>query len=91
MSRFESLPEETRKTLSERLGEDPDIEALDDAVALAESLRQEQQPSAPRNIGAQPSAGRMTGINPGGKATVEEIAKMSKQQMAAYLKKNYGR
>ena len=92
MSRFESLPEDTREHLNHRLGEDPDLETLDDAVALAESLRPEAvAASAPRNIGAQPSAGRVAGVNPGGKATPKEIAKMSKVQMAAYLKQNYGR
>ena len=92
MSRFELLPEDTREHLNQRLGEDPDLEALDDAVALAESFRPEAvAASAPRNIGAQPSAGRVAGVNPGGKATPREIAKMSKAQMAAYLKQNYGR
>ena len=92
MARFESLPEDTRQHLADRLGEDPDLEALDNAVALAESLRPEAvAPSVPRNIGAQPSAGKVAGVNPGGKATAREIAKMSKQQMAAYLKQNYGK
>ena len=92
MSRFELLPEDTREHLNQRLGEDPDLETLDDAVALAESFRPEAvAASAPRNIGAQPSAGRVAGVNPGGKATAREIAKMSKVQMATYLNQNYGR
>ena len=91
MTRFEALPEDTRQHLSQRLGENPDLEALDDAVALAESLRPEVAAQAPRNIGAQPSAGRVPGVNPGGKATPREIAKMSKAQQAAYLLQNYSR
>ncbi|QDP47524.1 MAG: hypothetical protein Unbinned4350contig1002_9 [Prokaryotic dsDNA virus sp.] len=90
--RFESLPEETREHLSQRLGENPDLEAFEDAVALAESLRpQTEAATTPRNIGATPSAGRIPRVDPGGKATPQEIAKMSKVEMAAYLKRNYGR
>ena len=92
LGRFEALPEETRDHLSQRLGDSPDLEALDDAVALAESLRPESvAPTAPRNIGAQPSAGKMPSVNAGQKATAREIAKMTKAQQAAYLKQHYGR
>ena len=90
LSRLDALPEETRQHLTTRLGEDPDVEALDDAVALAESLRPEASASAPRNIGAQPSAGRVPSVNNAGKASPREIAKMSKEQMRDYLKRNYG-
>ena len=90
LSRLDALPEETRQHLTTRLGEDPDVETLDDAVALAESLRPEASASAPCNIGAQPSAGRVPSVNNAGKASPREIAKMSKEQMRDYLKRNYG-
>ena len=91
MTRLQSLPEDTRQHLTERFGEDPDVDALDDAVSLAESLRTQANVSAPRNIGAQPSAGRVPSVNNAGKATPQEIAKMSQAQMQEYLKRNYGR
>lgn len=90
--RFESLPEETRETLAQRLGENPDLEAFEDAVALAESLRPTVDVSTPpRNLGVSPSAGRVPKVDPGAKATPQEIAKMSRAEMQAYLQRNYGR
>jgi hypothetical protein len=91
-NRFESLPEETKHHLTQRLGESPDLETFENAVALAESLRPQTEATLkPRNIGATPSAGRIPKVDPGGKATAREIAKMSKTEQAAYLLNNYGR
>jgi len=89
--RFESLPDTVREHLQGQLGETPDLEAYENAVALAESL-QAQNGSAvqPRSIGAQPSAGRVKAVTGGGKATAQEIAKMTREEQQAYLQRFYG-
>lgn len=88
-SRLEALPQQVRETLEERLGETPDLDTLETSVALAESLQTETRMPVPRNIGVQPSAGRVASISSNGKASVTDIAKMSRTEQAAYLRQNY--
>lgn len=89
-ARFEALPEDARNHLAARLGDKPNLEALDDAVSLAESLRVEAPGAlAPRNLGAQPSAGRVGKVITADKASIADIAKMTRTQQAEYLKKHY--
>ena len=89
--RFEALPETVREHLQQQLGEAPDLDAFDSAVSLAESLQAQTAPAVmPRSLGAQPSAGRVTAVSNGGKATAEEIAKMTRAEQRAYLKRHYG-
>ena len=88
-SRFESLPESVRETLAGRLGETPDLEAFESAVELAESFQSENRLPVPRNLGAQPTAGKIASVSANGKASVSDIAKMSRAEQAAYLSKHY--
>ena len=89
--RFEALPDTVREHLQQQLGDTPDLDAFDNPVSLAESLQAQSAPAVmPRSIGAQPSAGRVTAVSNGGKATAEEIAKMTRSEQRAYLKRHYG-
>ena len=90
-ARLEALPEDTREHLAGRRGESPDLDALEDAVALAESLQNQttQAAPAPRTIGAQPSAGRVGAVSGVGKASAEDVAKMTHAQRSEYLKRFY--
>lgn len=89
VARLEALPEETREHLAGRLGEAPDLEVLEDAVSLAESLQSPQAAAVPRVIGAQPSAGKVGPVNGYAKASAEEVAKMTRKERVAYLKRHY--
>jgi len=89
--RFENLPETVREHLQQQFGESPNLEAYESAVSLAESLQAQTAPAVmPRTIGAQPSAGRVTAVSNGGKATAQEIATMTRAEQRAYLKRHYG-
>lgn len=88
-ARLQALPEATRQTLAERLGESPELDALEDAVSLAESFLPTQPAAPPRTFGGQPSSGRQSPLSSGGKADPAQIAKMSRAERAAYLAKNY--
>ena len=88
-ARLEALPEETREHLAGRLGDVPDLEALEDAVSLAESLQTESPATVPRVIGAQPSAGKVGAVRGNEKASAAQIAKMTHAQRTDYLKRLY--
>tara|TARA_R110000796_G_scaffold1776_2_gene7241 strand:- start:1669 stop:2253 length:585 start_codon:yes stop_codon:yes gene_type:complete len=88
-ARFEALPQAVKDTLAGRLGESPDLEAFESSVELAESFQTESRQPVPRNLGAQPSAGRVASVSTGGKSSAADIAKMSRAEQAAYLQKNY--
>ena len=87
-ARLEALPQGVRETLEERLGKEPDLDLLETTVELAESFQTDNGRPAPRHIGAQPSAGRVASLS-NGKASVDDIAKMSRAEQAAYLQQNY--
>lgn len=88
-ARFEALPEEARTHLAGRLGETPDLDAYEDAVSLAESLQTQQAAPAPRVLGTQPSAGKVGAIDATQKASIEDVANMTRKQRADYLKRFY--
>lgn len=88
-ARLAALPEATRKTLSERLGEAPGLDALESAVELAESFLPTE--TQRRNVGGAPSAGRQSPVGGTGKASAADIAKMTRAERTAYLAKHYSR
>ena len=89
-ARFQALPTEVQTHLAGRLGEDPSLDAFDDAVSLAESFSgQSNTAPAPRAFGAQPSAGRVAGVTGAGKSTSDEVSRMSRQEQAEYIKRFY--
>jgi len=88
-ARFGALPDEVREHLAGRLGESPDLDAYEDAVSLAESLRGQTSAPAPRSLGAQPSAGKVAGVQGAGKATAAEVARMTPAEQEQYIKRFY--
>ena len=89
-ARFQALPTEVQTHLAGRLGEEPSLDAFDDAVSLAESFNgQSNQGPSPRTLGGQPSAGKVAGVTGSGKATADEVSRMTQGQMAEYLKRFY--
>ena len=88
-ARLESLPEATRQKLAEQLGEAPSLEALENAVSLAESL-QPSQPQPSRNLGGSTSAGRQGPIGGAGKVDAKAFASMTRADQKAYVSRLYG-
>ena len=85
--RLDFLNGRQRETVQARFEALP--QAVESSVELAESFQTESRQPVPRNLGAQPSAGRVASVSTGGKSSAADIAKMSRAEQAAYLQKNY--